>query len=113
MPVGVGALLVLVDLGTDLVHLDVDTLRVGVDASEAGDGLAGAILVALAESEPRALGQHEDASAEDQGPGEAEAVWDAPGGARIDVLGVEVDHLGCPDAEGEEQLVARLGQRGA
>ncbi|OAQ98804.1 hypothetical protein LLEC1_06905 [Akanthomyces lecanii] len=101
-----GQLALFVDLVLDVVDLVVHSHRVLRQAREPGNRGAGLVGAAVGVRVPRRLGEEENERAEEQGPGKRQAVGDAPrGAAGLDVAGAKVDHLGEPDAKGDEELV--------
>lgn len=106
IPLGVDTSALLVELEADLGNLVIDGLVVDVDTTKAGNGGAGLLLAALTESETRRLGEEEHTTTEDGRPEETKTDSDSPGGAALHLVGTVVDHVGSPDTEGNEELVA-------
>jgi hypothetical protein len=106
-PAGLRQRSLLVKLLTDLIDLAVDTGGVDVETSKVGDGLAGFLLLTLTVGESGGLGKEEDTNTEEKSPKEVETVGDSPRSAAVVVVGTPVNHLGTPDTEGDEELVAR------
>lgn len=102
---GVGASRLLGDLGADLIDLEVNGSGVGLDSGKLGNVAASLVLATLAEGVTGGLGKEEDTGTENEGPGEAETVGDTPRGRAGLVVGREVDNLGEPDTESDEELV--------
>ncbi|KAI6771614.1 hypothetical protein HG531_009239 [Fusarium graminearum] len=105
-PAGLRERSLLFKLLTDLINLAVNTGGVDVETSKVGDGLASFLLLTLAVGESGGLGEEEDANSEKKSPEEVETVGDPPRSAAVVVVGAPVDHLGTPDTEGDEELVA-------
>lgn len=105
VPLGIGALLHLLDLLADLFDFDIDAGGVRVDTSKTRDGLASLFLTPVEESETGALRQEQDTATKDESPGEAETVGNAPRCRVGNAVGAEVDHVGDPDTEGDEELI--------
>lgn len=101
----VGASALLVEIVLDIGELVVDALGVGREAGQLGDGDARAVNAAAAAVVARTLGHEQDGGTENESPGKGQAVGDAPRGAVRLGLGAPVDHLGGPDAQGDEELV--------
>lgn len=106
VPLGVLAGSLLLELEANLGNLVVDGLVVGVDTTKASDGGTSLLLTALAESETRGLREEDHSTTEDTGEEETETDGDAPGSAAVHLVGAVVDHVGGPDTEGDEELVA-------
>lgn len=93
-------------VGLDLVQLELNVLRVGRLATDAGESLASSLLVVLADEETGGLGQEEETSSENQSPEHLQSNGNTVGAGVSAVLGSVVNARGQHETDGDAELVA-------
>lgn len=94
------------ELLTDLAHLLDDAGVVFRDTVKLGQSALGALNLAMAVLEARALGEEDHSTTQDQSKQEGQAKGDTPLGSAVHSVGSQVDTVGKEDTQGDEQLVA-------
>lgn len=93
-------------VGDNFGELDLNVLRVLGLATDAGEGMGGLGDVALLDEVTRRIGKEEQATAEDEGPGELDGDGNAIGTGVVPVLGAVDDDRGKQQTDGDAELVA-------
>ena len=107
VPLGVGTSLLLLELDTNLIDLDVDGAGGGLETGKASNGVAGLVNATNTVGVTGRLGKEQYSATQNQGPEEGDTVGNTPRARVGKVMSTVVDHLSSPDTESDEELVAR------
>lgn len=107
IPLRLAAILLLVQLDSDLGDLVVDATMLGINTSQSCDGVARFVFPAHAVGVSRALGENKNTNTENEGPKKTKTVGDTPRGGRGHFRSTEVNHVTRPDTKGDQELVQR------